>query len=746
MRLAALVCSAVVLGACSENSTPDAIANPETGKSMTEAPAEAAKTMEQAMPDKSFDYPQTAKVDQVDDYHGTQVADPYRWLENDVREDDKVEQWVASQNDVTFDYLKSIPERDEIEARLTELWNYEKFGIPFKQGGKYFFFKNDGLQNQSVLYVQDALDAEPKLVIDPNTWSDDGTVALADVEVSPDGKTAAYAVQDGGSDWRTIEFLNLETGEKLADKVEWMKFSGIEWAPDSSGVYYSRYPEPEEGAEFQSLNHNQAVYFHTVGTTQENDTLVYTRPDHPDWGYGAGVTDDGNFLVIIVWKGTDNRYQVAYKDLTQADSEVVMLIEGFDNDYTPIGSNGTQLLFRTDNNAPKGRIVAIDVTEPDRLIELVGETDNVLSSADIVGEHLVAEYLKDARSEVIVYGLDGTQIREVALPGIGSAGGFAGDAGDPETFYSFSSYNMPPTIYRYDVASGESSEFKTVSVDFDPSDYVVRQVFYTSKDGTRVPMFISHREGLELDGTNPTLLYGYGGFNISLTPSFSITRLAWMEMGGVYAVANLRGGGEYGEPWHKAGTKLNKQNVFDDFIAAGEYLVSERYTNAERLAVMGGSNGGLLVGAVVNQRPDLFGAALPAVGVMDMLRFHQFTAGRFWVDDYGSAENAEEFEALYAYSPYHNVKDGEEYPAVLVTTADTDDRVVPGHSFKYAARLQEAQAGSDPVLIRIETRAGHGAGKPTEKIIEEYADMWAFLADNLEMVLPEGYGKATAGP
>ena len=741
MRIPLILVLAGALSACGndDTATPSTAETEPMKKDM--APAQAERPAMSIAEQRTFDYPDTAKADQVDDYHGTQVADPYRWLEEDVREAEDVERWVAAQNDVTFDYLKSIPERDEIETRLTTLWNYEKFDIPFKQGGKYFFFKNDGLQNQSVLYVQDTLDAEPKLVIDPNTWSDDGTVALADVEVSPDGKIAAYAVQDGGSDWRTIEFLNLETGEKLTDKVEWMKFSDIEWAPDSSGVYYSRYPEPEEGAEFQSLNHNQAVYFHSVGTNQDNDTLVYTRPDHPDWGYGASVTDDGQYLVIIVWKGTDDRYQVAYKDLSHADSEVTMLIEGFDNDYTPIGSDGTRLLFRTDNNAPKGRIVAIDVTEPDRLIEIVGETDNVLYFADIVGEQLVAEYLKDARSQVIVYGLDGEQVREVALPGIGSVGGFAGDAGDPETFYSFSSFNMPPTIYRYDVASGESSEFKTVSVDFDPSDYVVKQVFYTSKDGTRVPMFISHREGVELDGTNPTLLYGYGGFNVSLTPSFSITRLAWMEMGGVYAVANLRGGGEYGEPWHKAGTKLNKQNVFDDFIAAGEYLVSERYTNAEKLAVMGGSNGGLLVGAVVNQRPDLFGAALPAVGVMDMLRFHQFTAGRFWVDDYGSAENAKEFEALYAYSPYHNVQDGAEYPAVLVTTADTDDRVVPGHSFKYAARLQEAQSGSDPVLIRIETRAGHGAGKPTEKIIEEYADMWAFLADNLEMTLPEGYGQ-----
>ncbi|MEM9302183.1 MAG: prolyl oligopeptidase family serine peptidase [Pseudomonadota bacterium] len=687
-----------------------------------------------------FTYPESRTVDQVDDYHGTAVADPYRWLEADVREDETVAAWVEAQNEVTFAYLGGIAERERIEERLTELWNYEKFGTPFKAGGGYFYSRNDGLQNQNVIFMQDTVDGEPRLVVDPNTWSDDGTVALAGFEVSPDGRYAAMAIQDGGSDWRTIKVLDIATGEELGDAVNWMKFSPITWAADSSGFYYSRYPEPSEGEAFQSLNHDHQVFFHAVGTSQDEDRLVMATPDNPDWGFAPYVTDDGAYLVITVWKGTDDRYQVAYVRLEDPDAEPVMLIEGFDHDYTFAGNMGTRFYFRTNLEAPRGRLVSIDIEDVDAgWTELVPETEQVLQGVGLVGGHFVASYLRDARSEIRVFGTDGALVREVELPGIGSAFGFGGEADDAETFYSFSSFNAPPTIYRYDIASGESAEFKTVDVDFDPANYEVRQVFFESKDGTRVPMFIAHRKGIELTGDNPTLLYGYGGFNISLRPSFSVTRLAWMEMGGVYAVANIRGGGEYGQAWHKAGTKLNKQNVFDDFIAAGEYLVQTGYTNPDRLAVLGGSNGGLLVGAVVNQRPDLFAAAIPAVGVMDMLRFDQFTAGRFWVDDYGSSSNADEFEALYAYSPYHNLVEGVEYPAVLVTTADTDDRVVPGHSFKYAARLQAAHNGAAPVMIRVQTRAGHGAGKPTDKIIEEYADQWAFLADNLDMALPEGY-------
>ena len=717
----ALACSVTLLTACGPDAGSDATAAGGGGLA----------------------YPDSAIVEQVDDYHGTTVADPYRWLEDDVRVSDQVASWVEAQNAVTYGYLGAIEEREVIEERLTELWNYEKFGVPGKAGSHYFYSRNDGLQNQNVIYRQSSLDAEPEQVVDPNTWSDDGTVALADFEVSPDGRYAALAIQDGGSDWRTVRILDLETGELSGDEVSWMKFSPMSWAADSSGFYYARYPAPAEGDEFQTLNHDQQVWFHRVGTPQASDLPVYARPDHPDWGFSPVVSDDGDYLVITIWKGTDSRYQVAYQHLTgpEKDSEPIMLIEGFDHDYTFVGNIGSRFYFRTDRDAPRGRLVAIDVRAPDAgWTEIIPEREAVLQGVSHVGGQFVAAYLRDARSEIRVHDPDGTLAREVALPGIGSVQGLSGKADDPETFYRFSSFNAPPTLYHYDVITGESTLFRQASVDFDPADYVVRQVFYDSKDGTRVPMFIAHKKGIELNGDNPTLLYGYGGFNISLTPSFSITRLAWMEMGGVYAVANLRGGGEYGKEWHQAGTKLHKQNVFDDFIAAGEYLVSERYTRPERLAVLGGSNGGLLVGAVVNQRPDLFGAAIPAVGVMDMLRFDQFTAGRFWVDDYGSSSNPAEFEALYAYSPYHNLVDGTEYPAILVTTADTDDRVVPGHSFKYAARLQAAQGGTDPVLIRIQTRAGHGSGKPTAVQIEETADMWAFLAENLGMRLPEGYG------
>ncbi len=691
--------------------------------------------------EREWAYPETAKIDQSDDYHGTTVEDPYRWLEDDVRESSEVADWVAAQNEVTFAYLETIPEREKIKERLTSLWDYEKFGVPFREGGKIFYFRNDGLQNQSVLYSQDSFDAEPGLVIDPNTFSEDGTVALADVEISPDGHYAAMAIQDGGSDWRTVRILDIKTLEEMDDKLEWVKFSSLAWAADSSGFYYSRFPATEEGEEFQSLNKNQKIYFHAAGTAQDADKLVYERPDHPDWLLIPQISDDGRFLVIYSQTGSGGN-QMAFLDLTVKDAQAIFVTENFENEFGFVGNVGDKLIFRTNLDAPRGRLVAVDSNNParDNWQELVPETEAVLRGASMVGNSLIAVYLKDAYSQVQQFALDGTAIRKVELPGIGSVSGFGGKADANESFYSYSSFNSPPTIYRFATDTGESTVFKTVNVDFDPADYVVKQVFYNSKDGTRVPMFIAHRTGLQLNGDTPTLLYGYGGFNVAMRPRFSISRLAWMEMGGIFALANIRGGGEYGDDWHKAGTKLQKQNVFDDFIAAGEYLVAERYTRPEKLAVMGGSNGGLLVGAVVNQRPDLFAAGLPSVGVMDMLRFHQFTAGRFWTDDYGSADNPEEFKALLAYSPYHNLKDGTEYPAILVTTADTDDRVVPGHSFKYAARLQEAQAGKAPVMIRVETRAGHGSGKPTDLIIGEVADEWAFLADNLELELPESYG------
>lgn len=689
-----------------------------------------------------IEYPVTAKVDHVDIYYGVEVVDRYRWLEDDVRESDDVKNWVDAQNEVTFAYLGSIPERESIEKRLTQLWDFERFSLPVKEGGRYYYSYNDGLQNQDAVYVQASLDAEARLLIDPNTWSEDGTVALASYFPSPDGKHMAYLVQDGGSDWRTARIVEVDSGAVLGDELDWLKFTALSWSHDGSAFYYSRYPETRDEEKFQSLNMNQAVYRHRLGTSQDEDTLVYTQTANPDWGYSAEVTDDGAHLIITVWKGTDDRYQIVRQDLTNPDARPETLIDGFDHDYSLVGNIGDELYFRTNKDAPRNRLIAIDVTnpEPENWREIIPQVTDVLDGVSLIGGMIIADYMQDAQTVVRVFDLEGNQTGTVDLPGIGTAAGFNGKIDDTETFFTYTSYNSPTTVNRLDVETGAVTVFRKPDVNFNSDDYVVKQVFYRSKDGTRVPMFISHRKDIVPAGKTPTMLYGYGGFNISQTPSFSITRLAWMEMGGIYAVANLRGGGEYGEEWHQAGTKLQKQNVFDDFIAAAEYLIAENYTNASKLAIFGGSNGGLLVGAVTNQRPDLFAAAIPAVGVMDMLRFHQFTAGRFWVDDYGSSEDPEQFKALYAYSPYHNVKPGANYPAVLVTTADTDDRVVPGHSFKYAAAMQIAQNGEAPVLIRIETRAGHGSGVPTEKIIEDYADRWAFLVRNLGMKLPEGYG------
>ena len=693
--------------------------------------------------DGKITYPETMTVDHVDDYHGSKIADPFRWLEDDVRESEAVKSWVDAQNEVTFAYLATIPERELIAKRMRELWDYERFSLPRKAGGRYFYSYNSGLQNQNVLYTQTSLDADAELLIDPNTWSDDGTVALAGYWPSKDGKYIAYTIQDGGSDWREARVLNVETGDVLDDYLEWLKFTGLSWVADGSGFYYSRYPATSAEEKYQALNKDLKVYFHRLGTSQDEDEVIYARPDHPDWGPRGSVTDDGEHLVITISVGTDDRYSIVHQDLTDPDAELVMIIEGFDYDYSLIGNIGDELYFRTNNGAPKNRLITIDVNnaESENWREVIAEAEDVLDNVSLIGGRIIAEYMQDAWSVVKIFELDGSEAGVVNLPGIGSAFGFNGELDDPETFFGYSSFNMPSTISRLDVSTGEVEVFKQPDVAFNPDDYQVEQVFYESKDGTRVPMFISHRKDVVPDGNRPTLLYGYGGFNISIQPSYSTTRLAWMEMGGVYAVANLRGGGEYGEEWHQAGTKLNKQNVFDDFIAAGEYLIENHYTNSDKLAIFGGSNGGLLVGAVTNQRPELFGAAIPAVGVMDMLRFHRFTAGRFWTDDYGSADDPDEFAALRAYSPYHNIREGTEYPAILVTTADTDDRVVPGHSFKYAAAIQKAQGGDAPVLIRIETRAGHGAGVPTDKVIEDYADRWAFLVRNLDMRLPEGYGE-----
>lgn len=693
-------------------------------------------------------YPVTHKVDVVDTYHGTEVTDPYRWLEDDVRESAAVADWVAAQNRLTDSYLETLPQRADIHARLTELWNYARYSVPFTEGGRIFFSKNDGLQNQAVLYVQDSAEAEARILIDPNQWSEDGTMALGAAVPSPDGRYLAYAIQDGGSDWRSWRIMEIDSGKLLDDELHWLKFTSVSWASDSKGFYYSRYPTPEEGAAMQSLNLNQAVYFHQLNSAQSADSEVFATPEHPEWGHFAEVSEDGRWLIITTFVGTDNRYRVTVRDLREHST--LALIDHFRHDYSFIGNLGSEFYFLSNDAAPKYRIIAMDLQQPapEHWREVVPEAEHVLVGASLFASsaaaettaedkaasgRLLLEYLQDAKSSVMQYALDGSLIGPVELPGIGSVAGFGGRQDASSTYFSFSSYNTPPAIYRHDIASGERSLFRQAEVDFEPEDYIVTQVFYASKDGTRVPMFIAHRRELQRNGSQPTLLYGYGGFNISLTPDFSVRWLAWMEMGGVVAVANLRGGGEYGRAWHQAGTRLNKQNVFDDFIAAAEYLQRENYTDSKHLAIMGGSNGGLLVGAVLNQRPQLFAAALPAVGVMDMLRFHRFTAGRFWTDDYGSADNAEEFAALYAYSPYHNLQPGTEYPAVLVTTADRDDRVVPGHSFKYAARLQEVQSAPAPVLIRIETRAGHGGGTATDKAIELLADQYAFLAQHLGM-------------
>ncbi len=684
---------------------------------------------------KKMNYPETKRIDHTDVLHGVTVADPYRWLEDDVRKSKEVAKWVEAQNKVTSAYLHQIPERKQIEKRVTELWNYEKLSAPFRRGGKYFFYKNDGLQNQNVLYIKDTLDGEPRELIDPNKWAKDGTKALAGVAISDDAKYIAYGIAEGGSDWRTWRIMNIDTMKLLDDELKWVKFSGVSWTKDCKGFFYSRYDAPKAGEKFQSLNLNQKVYYHLIGTNQSDDVLVYKRPDHPDWGFSNEVSEDGRYLITTIWKGTDDKYRVAYKDLTKQYGMPIDLITDFKNEYSFIGNDGPVFYFKTDLDAPLGRVIAIDTRKPQKenWKEVIPQAENNLRSVGIVGNLFVLGYLKDAKTQIKMYDMKGRFVREVKFPGVGVASGFGGKRTTTETFYTFSSFATPPSIYRYDMITGKSELYRRAKVKFNPDNFEVKQVFYKSKDGTKVPMFIAHKKGLKLDGTNPTLLYGYGGFNIPLPPRFSISRLAWMEMGGVYAQANLRGGGEYGEKWHRAGTKLQKQNVFDDFISAAEWLIENKYTSKKKLAIQGRSNGGLLVGAVMTQRPDLFGACLPGVGVMDMLRFPKFTACRFWTDDYGSADNPEEFKALYAYSPYHNLKKGTRYPPTLITTADTDDRVVPGHSFKFAARLQYCHEGDAPVLIRIETKAGHGAGTPTKKIIEEIADEGGVLVKVLDM-------------
>jgi len=684
-------------------------------------------------------YPPTERGPVSETQFGVAVADPYRWLENDVRGDAAVKAWVDAQNRVTQAYLATLPKRDAIKARLTELWNFERFSTPSKHGGRYFFTRNSGLQNQSPVYVQDGPDAAPRMLIDPNIWAKDGATALGGSAVSDDGRLMAYAIQDGGSDWRTVKLLDVDSGRTLGDEIKWVKFSGLSWAGDGSGFYYSRFPEPKGGAEFQSLNTNQAVYFHRVGTPQSADALVYSTPDRPALNHRAEVSEGGRWLVITSSQGTDDRYEMVVKDLSDPAARPRVLFAGLQHSWTLVGANGSVLTFVTDKDAPRYRIVTVDAAAAKPVVrEIVAEARGTVDAASIVGDELIVTYLEDAKSAVRRFATDGRPKGELTLPGIGSVSGFSGKPGDPESFYSFSSFNVPATVYRYDASTGRSSVFKAPKLPFDGGDYQVEQRFYASKDGTKVPMFVVHKKGLDLSKGAPTLLYAYGGFNASMTPGFSVPRLDWMEMGGVFVLANIRGGGEYGKAWHDGGRLLNKQNVFDDFIAAGEYLIAQGITTKAKLAVQGGSNGGLLVGAVVNQRPDLFAAALPAVGVMDMLRYNRFTAGRYWVDDYGDPAKEADFANLRRYSPYHNIAGGpgRAYPAILATTADTDDRVVPGHSFKYAAALQAADIGDKPHLIRIETRAGHGSGKPTDKQIEETADLWAFIGYHTGLTHP----------
>jgi prolyl oligopeptidase len=681
---------------------------------------------------RRFAYPAARRDESVvDNYHGTRVADPYRWLEDSDAPETRT--WIEAQNALTFGYLDKVPERAAITQRMTELWNYEKYGLPSRRGKRYFFTKNDGLQNQPVLYWATSLESTPKALLDPNTLAADGTVAVSDYWFSDDGKHVAYGLQVAGSDWTTIKVRDVATGKDLADEVKWAKFTDASWTRDGKGFYYARYPEVK-GSAMSAIMANHSLYYHRIGTPQSEDQLINQRKDQPTWLSYGQVSDDGAYLYVIEWKGTSTRNLLSYVALKGTTPEkraapIVPVVSTWDGELAPLGNNGSVVYLKTDIDAPRGRIIAIDLRTPERAkwMEIVPQTKDAIERASIVGDRLIVSYLVDAKSAVKVFDLKGKPVRDVDLPGIGSTDGFKGKRADKQTFYKFDGFAVPPTVYRYDLATGKSTLWRQPKLAFDGAGFETEQVFYKSKDGTRIPMFVVRKKGVALDGQNPTILHGYGGFLSNETPYFSPVIATWIDRGGIWAVANLRGGGEYGEEWHQAGTKLRKQNVFDDFIAAAEYLIANKYTRPQRLAIRGGSNGGLLVGAVTNQRPELFGAALPAVGVMDMLRFHKFTIGHAWIDDYGSSDDPAEFKALHAYSPLHNIKPGTSYPPTLATTGDHDDRVVPGHSFKYTAALQAAQAGDAPVLIRIETKGGHGAGKPTAMKIAENADILAFV-------------------
>lgn len=671
-------------------------------------------------------YPLSPIDTQVDNYHGTIVSDPYRWLEQDSP---KSQQWVEQQRQFTETYLSTLPARASYKARLTELWNYERFGVPQEAGGHYFYFYNNGLQNQSVLYTQANKTAEGTILLDPNTLSSDGTVALSGTEISKNGRYLAYGVSKSGSDWQTWHIRDIKTGKDLNDKIEWIKFSSATWTPDETGFYYARYDAPKSGTELSGQNYFQKLYFHKVGTPQSADILVYERPDQKEWGFNTSISDDGRWLIIGASQGTDVRNRVFIKALTAKDNSVKALFPELEAEYEFIGSEGSVLYFKTNKGAPKGKVIAVDVKKhPDsQASDLIPESVNTLREVLLAGNRFVLSYLKDAVSHVEVRDLKGKLEYTFALPNLGSARDFSGSKKSTELFYSLNSYVQATSVYRFDLNSKTNEPYRLPKVAFNSNDFVSEQVFYTSKDGTKVPMILNYKKGLQKTGKTPTLLYGYGGFNIAISPNFSAANIAWLERGGIYAVANIRGGGEYGDEWHKAGTKAQKQNVFDDFIAAAEWLIAQNYTSAKHLSIHGGSNGGLLVGAAMTQRPDLFAAAVPAVGVLDMLRFQKFTIGWAWTSDYGSSDNQEDFPYLYAYSPLHNLKDGTHYPATMIMTADHDDRVVPYHSFKFAARLQTANASPNPMLIRIESKAGHGAGKPISKQIDDKADFFSFL-------------------
>jgi len=677
-------------------------------------------------------YPVTKKGTVQDTYFGTTIADPYRWLEDDNSEETKA--WVQAQNAVTTDYLSGIPFRNKVKERLSVLWNYPKYGSPRQEGAYYYFSKNDGLQNQSVLYRQKGLQGTPEVFLDPNRFSQDGTVALAGLSFSKTARFAAYQISSSGSDWQEALIMDLRTGKLIDDTIRYIKFSGITWRGDE-GFYYSRYPVPDASSKLSKQNQYHKVYFHIVGRAQSQDVLIYEDNDHPLRNVGADLTEDGRFLIIAATEGTSGN-ELSIRDLKKSGSSFTKLVEGFKTEPEVVDHNGKGLLLlKTNQDAPNYKVVLIDPERPgiDNWITIIPEKEEVLQSVGTGGGYLFCSYLKDASTKVYQYTYEGKLVREIKLPGIGTASGFGGKRDQSSFFYTFTSYTYPPTIFKYDVASGVSSVFRKTETAFDSDAYETKQVFFTSKDGTRVPMFITGKKGFSLNGTNPVLLYGYGGFNIAQTPGFSISNAFWLEQGGLYVVVNLRGGSEYGEAWHQGGMLANKQNVFDDFIGAAEYLIANKYTSKERLAIRGGSNGGLLVGACMTQRPELFKVALPAVGVLDMLRYHLFTIGWAWAVEYGRSDNAEQFNYLLKYSPLHQLKDGVSYPATLVTTADHDDRVVPAHSFKFAARLQAAHRANAPVLIRIESKAGHGAGKPTSKQIEEAADVWSFVMQNFGM-------------